>query len=46
MNVIETEIGGVKIIELDVFGDERGWFARLTMPSGIGGGTVVTMPND
>lgn len=26
MNVIETEIGGVKIIETDVFGDERGWF--------------------
>lgn len=26
MNVIETEIGGVKIIEPDVFGDERGWF--------------------
>lgn len=25
MNVIETEIGGVKIIEPDVFGDERGW---------------------
>lgn len=25
MNVIEIEIGGVKIIEPDVFGDERGW---------------------
>lgn len=25
MNVIETEIGGVKIIEPDVSGDERGW---------------------
>ena len=25
MNVIETEIGGVKVIEPDVFGDERGW---------------------
>ena len=25
MNVIETEIGGVKFIEPDVFGDERGW---------------------
>lgn len=26
MNVIEAEIDGVKIIEPDVFGDERGWF--------------------
>lgn len=25
MNVIEIEIDGVKIIEPDVFGDERGW---------------------
>ena len=28
MNVIETEIGGVKIIEPDVVGDERGWFCE------------------
>lgn len=28
MNVIETEIGGVKVIEPDVFGDERGWFCE------------------
>ena len=25
MNVIEAEIGGVKVIEQDVFGDELGW---------------------
>jgi dTDP-4-dehydrorhamnose 3,5-epimerase len=28
MKVIETEIEGVKIIEPDVFGDERGWFCE------------------
>lgn len=26
MNAIEMKIEGVKIIELDVFGDEREWF--------------------
>lgn len=25
MHVIDTEIDSVKIIEADVFGDERGW---------------------
>lgn len=25
MHVIEMEIGGVKVIEQDGFGDERGW---------------------
>ena len=29
MKVIETEIAGVKIIEPDVFGDERGWFCEV-----------------
>ena len=28
MTVIETEIPGVKIVEPQVFGDERGWFAE------------------
>lgn len=28
MNVIDTEIPGVKIIEPDVFGDSRGWFVE------------------
>lgn len=28
MKVIETEIAGVRIIESDVFGDSRGWFAE------------------
>ena len=28
MKVTETEIEGVKIIEPDVFGDERGWFCE------------------
>lgn len=28
MNVIETEISGVKIVEPDVFGDTRGWFCE------------------
>ena len=28
MKVIETEIDGVKIIEPDVFGDNRGWFCE------------------
>ena len=28
MNVVETEINGVKIIEPDVFGDSRGWFCE------------------
>ena len=28
MKVIDTEISGVKIIEPDVFGDERGWFCE------------------
>lgn len=45
MNVIEMEIDGVKIIELDVFGDERGWFARHTMRSCIGGsGHTIALP--
>lgn len=26
--MIKTEIGGVKIIEPDVVGDERGWFCE------------------
>lgn len=29
MNVIETEIDGVKIIEPDVFGDARWWFCEM-----------------
>ena len=28
MKVIETEISGVRIIEPDVFGDDRGWFCE------------------
>ena len=28
MNIIETDIPGVKIIEPQVFGDSRGWFAE------------------
>lgn len=28
MKVVDTEIVGVKIIEPDVFGDERGWFCE------------------
>lgn len=28
MKVIETEIEGLKIIEPEVFGDERGWFCE------------------
>ena len=28
MKVIDTAISGVKIVEPDVFGDERGWFAE------------------
>lgn len=28
MNVIEMEIDDVKMIEPDVFGDERGWFCE------------------
>jgi dTDP-4-dehydrorhamnose 3,5-epimerase len=28
MNVTETEIDGVKIVEPDVFGDARGWFCE------------------
>ncbi len=28
MKIIETEISGLKIIEPDVFGDERGWFCE------------------
>ena len=28
MNVIDTEIEGLKIIEPDVFGDHRGWFCE------------------
>ena len=28
MNVIETDIEGVKIIEPKVFGDARGWFCE------------------
>ena len=28
MKVIDTEIEGVKIIEPDVFSDERGWFCE------------------
>lgn len=32
MNVIEAEIDGVKIIEPDVFGDDRGWFCETSNP--------------
>ena len=28
MNVIETEIPGIKIVEPQVFGDSRGWFVE------------------
>ena len=28
MKVIETEIAGVRIVEPDVFGDDRGWFCE------------------
>ena len=28
MNVFETEIEGVKIVEPQVFGDSRGWFVE------------------
>ena len=28
MNIIKTEIEGVVIVELKVFGDNRGWFAE------------------
>ena len=28
MNVVDTEIEGVKIIEPQVFGDSRGWFVE------------------
>jgi len=28
MNVIKSDIEGVKIIEPDVFGDSRGWFVE------------------
>ena len=41
MNVIETEIGGVKIIEPDVLVMSAGGLARLTMLSGIERSGVV-----
>jgi len=33
MNVIATELPGVLIIEPKVFGDERGFFMRASMPA-------------
>jgi len=31
MNIIETELSGVLIIEPKVFGDERGFFTKASM---------------
>ena len=49
MKTIDTEIDGVKIIEADVFGDERGWFCEtynLERYRGIGIDNVFVQDNE
>ena len=41
MNVIETKIEGLLILEPRVFGDDRGWFS--TDPATEPGGVVATV---